>query len=78
MTPVLCISKHHVLPVLATWRMEWVTGPVTYCDECAGMMRRVAEVMGVHVAERNIEPPNVDELHRRRLRVREDEGGSDA
>lgn len=76
-SPILCISKRHVRPVRATWRMEWVTGPVTYCDECAAMMRQVADALGVHVAERNIAPPDVDEIHRRRLRVREEGEGSD-
>ncbi len=71
---VICISKHHVVPVVAIWRLEWVTGPVTYCDNCAAWMRRVAEVMGVHVPERNIGLPTADEIHSRRLRVRDDEG----
>lgn len=51
-------------------RMEWVTGPVFYCDDCASWMRKVAEALGMHVAERRIEMPDLDDGRARRLRSR--------
>lgn len=65
----LCISKHHALPIPATVLMQWVTGSVTYCDNCAGIMRRVAECLSVHVHEERIERPNLDDGRARRLRA---------
>jgi len=65
----LCISKQHLVPVPATVLMQWVDGPVTYCDPCAVGMRRVAKCLSVHVHEERIERPNLDDGRARRLRT---------
>ena len=49
--------------------MQWVDGPVTYCDPCAVWMRRVAKCLSVHVHEERIERPNLDDGRARRLRT---------
>lgn len=53
-----CDSKDHG-PALASRRLFWVTGPVDYCNHCADWMQKVAGVMGVHVHEEPIAPPDV-------------------
>lgn len=52
-----CDSKSHAEPVLATWRLHWVTGQVEYCDFCRSWMQEVARIMGMTVREERLAVP---------------------
>lgn len=48
-----CESLNHDQPVIAVARVHWPTKPSLMCAECAAMLVRIGDVMGVHV---HVEP----------------------